>query len=369
MLPIEIGLKEERRLHDLAAPTNAANAGEPRSYLGSRTGGRDNNFNLIRLIAAASVLLSHAYPIALGSGAVEPLQGVLQGYSLGGVAVIIFFGISGFLIAKSYDRTASLSRFVVARILRLFPALIVVLLITLIVSALWLTTADSGTFARAAPSYFFRNVTLYALQYELPGVFTGNPFPKTINGSLWTLNHEVSCYVSVFALGVLGFLANRARMSAALVLFIAAYSINAYAPLHPRLEALFELAWPFWVGIALYVWRDQVELSTRLAGVLVAATVLSSFTPLFHEILMITIVYLTFLLAFWRSETLLKFNRIGDYSYGVYIYAFPVQQLCASLFPGMTPLQNIALALPATLFCGAMSWMLVERHALALMKK
>ena len=70
--------------------------------LGSVSRGRDNNLNLIRLLAAAAVLVSHAYPITLGDGAEEPLTAEL-GFTLGTVAVYVFFAISGFLIAGSYE--------------------------------------------------------------------------------------------------------------------------------------------------------------------------------------------------------------------------------------------------------------------------
>src|SRR6056297_3224354 len=91
--------------------------------------GRNNHFNLLRMLAAIGVLVSHAYPISLGAGVEEPLERFLDGMSLGGVSVLIFFSISGFFITKSFFFTVSWKRFLAARALRLFPALFVVLIV------------------------------------------------------------------------------------------------------------------------------------------------------------------------------------------------------------------------------------------------
>ena len=125
--------------------------------IADRAAGRDNNFNLLRILAAVGVLVSHAYPISLGADAAEPLSALLGGVTLGTVSVMIFFSISGFFITRSFAGRASLGRFFQARALRLFPALIVVLIVTVLVSGLWLTTATLGEFWAATPAYFVRN--------------------------------------------------------------------------------------------------------------------------------------------------------------------------------------------------------------------
>ncbi len=133
-------------------------------WLGDVCGGRDNNFNLVRIAAAAAVLVSHAFPIALGTGATEPLQPLI-GRSLGWVAVSVFFAISGFLIARSFDRKMRLIDWIVARIMRLFPALLVVLLLTGLVLGPLVTVLPEGSYfsdPRVA-TYVLRNLTLLRL--------------------------------------------------------------------------------------------------------------------------------------------------------------------------------------------------------------
>ncbi len=328
--------------------------------------GRDNNFNLVRMIAASGVLVSHAYPLSLGRAAQEPFEATLQGITLGALCVMVFFGISGFLIARSFERSSTFRRFVMARVFRLFPALAVVLLITVLVAAIWFSEGSEEALWRAAPQYFFRNITLYLLQYELPGVFETNPYGPAINGSLWTLNHEVSCYAGVVVLGFLGALANKGRMGLLLALFVVGYSAMIILDPHPRLVSLAKLAWPFYVGVAFYVWRDKLALSWRIGFLIAALAVVSHFTLLFHEVFTVAVIYWVFLIGYLPSGAIRRYNSLGDYSYGTYIYAYPVQQVLANTLSPMTPLENIILAFPIVLVCAALSWRLVEKPALSL---
>ncbi|MDK3074525.1 acyltransferase [Sedimentitalea sp. JM2-8] len=337
-------------------------------FIGDRAAGRDNHFNLIRMVAASGVLVSHAYPIALGPDAVQPLQIWLQGIALGTVCVYVFFAISGFFIAKSFDRSPSLGRFLRARVLRLYPALAVVLALTVLVAGLFLTTAPAATFRAAVPDYMLRNLSLFRLQYDLPGVFETNPYGPPINGSLWTLIHEAMCYAGVFLAGVLGLLRAKRPLALLLAGFVILRYLAPSLPLPGKLLAFLDLAFPFAIGTAFYVWRDRVPLRLSLALGLAALAALSHPTPLFHMVFALALTYWVFLIGLARAPRLLAYNRLGDYSYGTYIYAFPMQQLMA--FWGVTlPLANMALAFPATLALAMLSWHLIEKPALALVRR
>ena len=337
----------------------------PGLRFGDRAAGRENNFNLIRMCAASGVLVSHAWPISRGPGAVEPLQAQLHGLTLGTVCVYIFFAISGFFITKSFERSASIARFLLARALRLFPALVVVLGLT-VLAGLWLTRAPAATYLAAVPEYLIRNLTLFRLQYALPGVFEANPYGPAINGSLWTLNYEVLCYLGVFLAGIAGLL--RAPRGVAVV-FVAVVALCLAVPLlpaHPRLVKLLDLGLPFALGAAAYIWRDRLPLGPGPALGLAALAALAWWGPsaLFRPVFVLALSYAVFLAGFARLPALLRYNRLGDYSYGMYIYAFPLQQLAAHwgmLSPGL----NIALALALTLPCAVLSWHLIEKPALA----
>ena len=334
----------------------------PRLTIADRAAGRDNNFNLLRMLAAAGVLVSHAHPISLGPGTPEPLSAILHGKTLGGLSVMIFFAISGFFIARSFAGKSSLAAFLRARALRLFPALVAVLVVTVLVAAA-LTTAPAATYWAAVPDYLFRNGTLFFLQYDLPGVFETNPYGPAINGSLWTLNYEVLCYLGVVLAGVLGLLARPRLFALALFAFALAYGVTMAADLHSRIEALMSLALPFAAGMAFWVWRDRIPLSPALALAGGALAALAWPTVLFVPVFTLATAYAVFVLGYARLPWAEGYNRLGDYSYGTYVYAFPIQQLVA--WTGVTlPLWNMALALPATLHCAVLSWHLVEAPAL-----
>ena len=326
---------------------------------------RDNHFNLIRMIAATGVLVSHAFPISLGPGAGQPFQQTLQGAALGAVSVYVFFAISGYFIAQSFARSDDPWRFVMARILRLFPALAVVLLLTVAVSGVWLTTASPAGFWSAAPAYLARNLTLFSLKPDLPGVFVDNPFGPAINGSLWTLNYEVLCYLGVFVAGVAGLLRLGLVVTVIVIAVMAAQAAMPYVTIPSRLARLVELGLPFAIGTWLFVWRDRIVLDRRLVAAMALASVAAWWTPLFHVVFVTALSYAVFWLGCAPAPRIARYNRLGDYSYGMYIYAFPIQQLIA--WHGVTdPLWNMALAAPAALACAVASWTLIEAPALRL---
>lgn len=333
--------------------------------------GRDNNLNLIRMIAATSVLISHAYPIALGPGAAQPLHG-LTGITLGGLSVYVFFAVSGFLITQSFANSPTLSRWMVARALRIIPGLAVVTVLTAFVMRPLVTSLPLADYFRQAETWTYvpRNLSLYFLQYPLPGVFETSPYGPPINGSLWTLIHEVLCYLGVLIAGVSGILASRRLFAACLAAFLAIYLVSTlYLPdgmLPIRAGLLIDLAFPFAIGSAFYVWRRELQLNWWIGAALAALAIVASGTDIGRPVLVLALSYWVFLLGYVPQGRIRAYNRLGDYSYGTYIYAFPLQQLAVYLFPGTGPVENILLSLPATLICAVLSWHLVESPALAL---
>lgn len=336
--------------------------------LSDRLAGRDNNFNAIRFLAASGVLISHAYPLGQGADAAEPLSALLPGTDLGGICVIAFFAISGFFITKSLAERQSASAFLLARALRLMPALAVVLTLSVLVLGPLVTTAPAGAYWRAAPDYLLRNLTLFRLRYDLPGVFAANPYPGAINGSLWTLSYEVTWYAAVLAAGLLGILRRKAWFAACVAGFALLYLADMRLALNYRIETTITLGLPFVAGMAFWIWRDRIPLSLSLGLGLVVLTVLLRATPAFLPALALSLAYLVFLAGLARLPAWARFARRSDYSYGMYVYAFPVQQVLA--FYGVTqPLALMALAFPLTLGLAAASWHLVEAPALALLRR
>lgn len=324
--------------------------------------GRDNHFNLIRLLAASAVLVSHSYPLTLGRGAVEPLD-AWTGHSLGACAVFIFFGISGFMITASFERRHDLAAFGAARVARIFPGLLVALALTAFV--LGPAVSDLSPLAYltdpATLTYLPRNLSLKFLQYELPGVFSSNPYGGAVNGSLWTLFWEVSCYVMVVIAGLAGLL-RPSRFGGALAAYLAVLAVLIWRGTD---SSAVELSLPFVIGMALHVYRERIVLGWWSLAIALLFAALTYPTPLWLMGYATALTFGAIWLGFAKAPLLLPFNRIGDFSYGTYIYAFPVQQAVAWYFPGIDALQMIAVALPVTLGLAALSWWLIEEPALA----
>lgn len=337
-------------------------------WLGDIATGRDNNFNLIRAVAATAVLVSHAYPIALGPGTEDPVRPIV-GYSMGSIAVYAFFVISGFLIAQSYERSRSRTRFVLARFLRLWPGLIVSILAVAFLLGPVVTALPAGSYLAHPETWAFvvRNITLLSVQFDLPGVYEELPY-TAIEGSIWTLLYEVLCYVGVFVLGVLGLLKRPGAMAMVFAAFLALYLGVRVAglDLHPKLANLITLALPFGVGTAFYIWRDRLPLT--LWGVLGLGLLAwaAKGTVLYGPVFSVALGYAVFWAAYIPGGFLRAYNRLGDYSYGIYIYAFPLQGFAVWLWGPQTPLMNMALSLPMVLIPSVLSWHLIEKPGLAL---
>lgn len=341
------------------------------TYLGEIATGRDNNLNLIRAVAASAVLVSHAVPISQGAGILEPLK-ALTGYKLGTQAVFVFFAISGFLISMSFQRSSSWTSFLVARFLRLLPGLIVSLVLVAFLLGPLVSSLGPLAYMAAPETYTFliRNTILIAPQNTLPGVFETHPYP-TVEGSIWTLFYEVVCYMGVFVIGVLGILGRPALVAIGMGFYgLAWFWVEAYGVSILRLERLQTLSLPFVIGVGFYVWRHMLVISVFGVIGLVLVAILARGTLAYEPALILALSYGTFYLAYVPGRRVARFlrsyNRLGDYSYGIYVYAFPLQGFAVWLFGPQTPAFNMAVAFPMTLLCAIASWHLVEGPAMAL---
>lgn len=329
------------------------------------SGGRSNHFNLLRMLAATAVLVSHSYVLCTGNPLDEPLYRVLWTFNLGRLAVLLFFAISGFLITKSFDTRSSVVEFATARVLRIFPGLVVTLTFcAFVVGPVCTTLPLSQYFHGHVWGYFFGGLSLVWFKFTLPGVFTHNPFPAPVNASLWTLYYEALCYVGVVVLGSIG-----ALRPSRFVWFLLAYG-SVYTAVrihfgHPGVVVSYtDLTLAFVVGMALYVYRRHVFVNGIIFAVVIALLVLLRHTPLRREGIILVVAYGAFWAAYLNVPLLLRYNKLGDYSYGTYIFAFPLQQMLANFWHGIAPWQMFAVAFPATLVLATLSWYFIEGPAL-----
>ena len=352
-------------------------------YISDHDNGHDNNFNLLRVLAALAVLLSHSWPLTQGDNEREPLY-VLVGLSLGHVAVEAFFVTSGFLVTSSLFRRAQLIDFVVARVLRIFPALLSVVF-GCFVLGLVLTNVPWADFVGhpLTKEYLIRNsVIVTGARYFLPGVFERNPYVGSVNGSIWTLPWETWMYgllaVTWGGAALSGPAKRKACGTAILIiagiaLFLFALSNAAPSILRPSPRIQNGLLPSFFLGSACYVLRRKIPLRsmwfwTAIGALTLAMLILSnprSTISNFHTVFIVALPYIVLYLAFVPSGAIRRYNKLGDYSYGVYIWAFPVQQTLVASLPGISVGTLFALATPVTLLLAVISWRFIEQPALA----
>jgi peptidoglycan/LPS O-acetylase OafA/YrhL len=341
--------------------------------LAERVGSRQNNFNALRLTAAVMVLVSHCFAL---TNRPEPLASI-SNESMGELGVSIFFAISGFLIARSWSGDAVLSRFAAKRVLRLMPGLIVAVLVTALVLGPAVTSlSPSGYFGDTGVySYIVKNSLLYTVNGHLPEVFGHNVYPAAVNGSLWTLPVEALAYVAAAVLGLMGALRGRAALPALSFIVLLALStpplsvtaIQTSGPVGGHLGLVLYLGALFNGGFLLYVLREHVVLRWDIAALLLAAWIATANSDWMHPVALVALPYLVLVLAYRTPRWVSAVTRPGDLSYGIYVYAFPAQQLASYLWgPGLAPGTMLALVAVPVYLIALASWHLVEAPALRL---
>jgi peptidoglycan/LPS O-acetylase OafA/YrhL len=331
-----------------------------------REQGKRNNFLLIRLVAAIAVVYGHAFAISPADGYADAVVRYIGGVWSGGVALHSFFIISGFLVAASYLHRNSLYDYLSARVLRIMPGLLVcMLLMTLAVGPLNTTLKLSRYFRDATVlDYFWHNVLLLDVRYFLPGVFAHLPAPG-VNGPIGSLFVEGRLYLVLAAVGLCGLLRRKQLFTA---LSVAAAAVGLFYPEQFALLAtgsnnLF-CCLLFLIGTLIYLHRDRIPLNGGLMLFFLFVAVLFHDTPRFFVAFTAMLIYGVLYLAYVPRVKWLE--GMGDYSYGVYIYGWPAQQIAKSLFPATTPLGNFAIAFPAALALAVLSWHFIEKPALSL---
>ncbi len=322
---------------------------------------RGNNFNLIRLLAAWAVIYGHSHALAVWGGDDLPVRLMHFKFS-GGIAVDVFFVISGYLIAASMERNTP-QAFLVSRALRIFPALLLCVGLSAFLLGPLLTTAHDYWRRPEVWRYFIANVGLSEnTAYFLPGVFQGLKF-ESVNGSLWSLPIEARLYIGLAAIWVLS-LHRKERFNP---IFVAAMAIG-FLLISP--ESLPEtesrvyycLAF-FFTGTFAWINRSSIPLSWPLMfAVLVFAAALLG-TGRFFVGYFLVVSYGTLFLAYVPRLPVIRYH---DLSYGLYLYGWPSQQLVQTFAPNSGPIANTVWGTLLAAAFAAMSWFLVEAPALRL---
>lgn len=335
---------------------------------------RDNNFNLLRFGAACAVILGHC--ILLGGDRNSAL-----GWSLGYAAVNGFFVISGFLVCRSLLTRRTLRAYFAGRLLRIYPALIPVVLLCVFGLGVWQSPVATDVFLSHSQTqrFLWHNSLLLVGEVEvrLPGLFPQSPFPGQVNAPLWTLQYELGMYLVLAAAWVLSRMApedGTGPLFRRIVLVMAATSMIGFLanvsgsnPSTGMAASALRFSAMFFGGAACYLWRHRIRLSWAGGALLTCLIAVSiQARPLFVVLAWLSLPYLLLLLAYLPRGPVRLFNRLGDYSYGLYIIAFPIQQILVTHWPDIGIARLFLLTMLMTLPLAMASWHFVEKPALSL---
>lgn len=343
--------------------------------------GRKNNFDVLRFFAASLVVFCHSFMFCPLGNAIDPLSSISAGrVNFGSLAVAVFFVISGFLITMSYENSAGKREFLLKRSLRIFPGLaVLVFLSAFFVGPVFTSYPLTAYFLDVRTYSYLGNVVLFRMQDDLPGVFSHNLLPNKINGSLWTLWYEFICYLLVLGLGMVGMLRWKPIFFLLCTAFLltvnwadvpVVWRVNNYLSLVRCEEDYLEL-FPYFAGGSLvYLLRGRIPVSPILMAAAFLALLSALWTDAFNQVFAVVGSYLIISIAYSRHLQLGNFSKNGDFSYGIYIYAYPVQQVVSQFSrPEAQWFENLLIAYPIILGCAFASWHWVENPALSMKKR
>lgn len=337
----------------------------------------NNGFDPLRLVLAFLVLISHSY--LLFGRSQEPLEVFSKGQTnMGDIGVLGFFCLSGYLISASFERSPNLLKFLRNRFLRLFPGYLVCLLITAFVIAPLIFYVNNKSLAGfgftgsdSSFSFVYKNIYLSIRQWSIGGLLAHANYKESLNGSLWSLFPEFMSYLLTLVLGIFGLLKNNRFVFAVVFIFVYVvyivnlYTTNQFGPTFLILSGARRLYTAYLCGMALFVFRDKVQVDAKgVVFILLISVVLIKFggflivAPLFIGLLCI------------KGFALFDMGFKYDVSYGLYIYAFPVQQLISAAYAPDTPLiLYIITCAVVTGVLAFLSYVAVERPFLNLKAK
>jgi len=327
--------------------------------LGALVAGRGNNLNAIRLLLAVMVIFSHSYPLSLVQKA-DPLSEFSNGAAtFGSVAVDLFFFISGMLITASWFNSKSMGDYLRKRMLRIYPGYFCGLAFGILAALAFADHpfADLLKLGRYTDALYFGAGGVVDVDW----IFLKNPFPCYANGSLWTIQWEFVCYLFVAVVGLWGCFKHRRWLLAFLL-----WSMTCYVFWHLQDG---DYHWRFTIffltGSCVWLWRDKISIRRDFALAALAFWAGATCWPQ-HGVLLMELMacYLILWIGYAMQIPSMAWTRKVDLSYGVYLYAFPIQQIEAAL--GVrTPWIMFVSVTPIVMLLALASWFIVEKPCLS----
>ncbi|NUN63513.1 acyltransferase [Pseudanabaena biceps] len=339
---------------------------------------KENAFDLLRLILAIFVVITHGYLIG-GYGVNDPIEKIMNfksSFSLGTVGVMGFFSLSGYLITGSFDRSKKTIIFIYHRLFRIIPGFWACLVVTAFVISptIYLINNQTlnGFYWEQALSYVWNNIFVNIRQWNVGSTLEISAYKESINGSLWSLFPEIICYAFTLLAGMLGIFKNNKVLFLLFSLYFFALFVVKTSGLNegPTIIMLNDIgrlqAYTSYIcGSFLYVFRENIKIDIKGILFIMVLAILSLRFGGYEKISPILIS----LIIIYGFQTF-KFKIRYDLSYGIYIYSFPLQQLLYVIFGNSLPvLLYLLLSILSSCILAFFSFKFIEMPFMNLRKQ
>lgn len=323
---------------------------------------RNNNLNLIKLIAAFLVIVSHAYAFATGYRQTDWFYVMTGAKSdLGGLAVNIFFFYSGLLVAMSILRNGDGKRYWKRRILRIYPSFIIVTFAIVFLAAPFVTTLDLKEYFTSAETYRYLKNLIFLSEHNLPGVFVGNVYGPSVNGPIWTIRVEVFCYLLCYVFYKMKLL-KKNHVMYSVILYMVLTGALGYG-VYLGIDGISAVIMPvtmFFLGMIYAVYAGRIYLSSLWSMAAAAGFIISCLLGQVIFACMVFLPYILCTLAFGTKPKFRMLNSLGECSYEIYLWGGFVGQMITYMFGGsMSAHQNMILTIPVAVMAGYLTSRLV----------
>jgi peptidoglycan/LPS O-acetylase OafA/YrhL len=330
---------------------------------------RPTGFDYARVLLACAVIVWHAFGVSYGERWADGVENTPLRPLIASI-LPMFFGLSGFLVASSLERTPGLLTFIGHRVIRIFPALTVECLLSAWILGPLLTSVPLAVYFTSRKFFAYHMNMIGDVHFFLPGMFEHNPIERSVNSQLTTVPLELWCYVILTVIFVVRLFNNRRAFLALLTLATAANlalhlpHVLTYGPDHSNIGT-FNLVFAFLWSVCLYKFKDRIPFSGWLAVASAAAIYALLTIPGGDYVSGLPIAYLIVYLGLLNPVKIWLLKG-ADYSYGMYLYGFAIQQVIAQYVWARHWYINMPIALVSAALFAAFSWHVVEKPALRL---
>lgn len=351
-----------------------------RPVLAERLSKGQNSFNLLRLVAALSVMVSHSVLIFHGPGTPQPLSQWTP-FTIGQHAVNVFFVISGLMLAGSLDRQADLGAFARGRLLRIFPGLFVAGLVVTFLLGPIATRLSLAAYLEDPRTLAYPLAVLARFNDVAPAeLFRNLPYGFAANLPLWTIPYEIAAYCGLAALFATGLLRLPLVTLGLLALSAATHTVAAHSVGTSGLSAeashgfavvgnVSRFSTCFLLGVAFYQFRTRISLRAVWLAPLGISMLALELSPFAHLAAIALVGYATIFFGTRSYGSLTRWTEQTDVSYGTYLYGWPIQQTLLYLSPGIGIVIHTLVSAALAILVGLASWKFVEQPALSLKKR